>query len=142
MPFSYRHTQIGHLLRIASIAPASGLVVVGLVLDRAFLLCALAALLTFIGWSFSSLTIEVEQGSLTWFFGAGLWRKTVPLSDIVSATPVKNPWWYGWGIHRTPRGWLYNVDGADAVEIALRSERTFRLGTDEPDLLARAVVAP
>ena len=74
--------------------------------------------------------------SLRWWFGWGVWTKRIPLEDIASAVPVRNPWWYGFGIHRTPRGWLYNVSGLDAVEIRLRNGRKLRLGTDEPGKLA------
>jgi hypothetical protein len=34
---------------------------------------------------------------------------------------------------------LYNVSGTNAVEIKLRSGRRFRIGTDEPEALARAL---
>jgi hypothetical protein len=34
---------------------------------------------------------------------------------------------------------LYNVSGTDAVEIELRSGRRFRIGTDEPKVLAQAI---
>jgi hypothetical protein len=34
---------------------------------------------------------------------------------------------------------LYNVSGMDAVEIHLRSGQHFRIGTDEPELLAAAL---
>ena len=50
------------------------------------------------------------------------------------------PWWYGWGIHLTPRGWLYNVGGLDAVELALNNGRTLRIGSDEAAALARALM--
>jgi hypothetical protein len=34
---------------------------------------------------------------------------------------------------------LWNVSGLDAIEFDLRSGRRFRLGTDEPEALARAL---
>ncbi|MDY7014940.1 MAG: hypothetical protein SVX43_15355 [Cyanobacteriota bacterium] len=55
------------------------------------------------------------------------------------AVAVKNPWYYGWGIRLTPRGWLFNVSGLDAVEISLNSGRHFRIGTDRPRELERAI---
>ncbi|MBS1223341.1 MAG: hypothetical protein H6R24_19, partial [Proteobacteria bacterium] len=55
--------------------------------------------------------------------------------------PVRNSWLYGWGIHRTPHGWLYNVSGWEAVEITLASGKRLRLGTDEPGQLTQVLRA-
>jgi len=52
---------------------------------------------------------------------------------------VTNPWWYGWGIHLTPSGWLYNVGGARAVQLDLHNGRSLRVGTDEPERLCEAI---
>lgn len=87
------------------------------------------------GLIFGSLTVEVDHERLTFWFGPGVFRRSYALSDVQSCKTVANPWWYGWGIHLTPAGWLYNVSGRQAVEVALRSARTFRLGTDEPEQL-------
>ena len=38
-----------------------------------------------------------------------------------------------------PWGWMYNVSGLDAVEIELKGGGRFRIGTDEPDELVRAI---
>jgi hypothetical protein len=35
--------------------------------------------------------------------------------------------------------WVWNVSGLDAVELTLRSGRRFRIGTDEPEELAKAI---
>lgn len=90
---------------------------------------------------FHALTIRVDEAAVSWRFGPGLFRKSVPVSEIVGAVPVRNRWWYGWGIRYTSHGWLYNVDGLDAVEITRQNGKTFRLGTDEPDALASAIRA-
>lgn len=92
---------------------------------------------------FSSLTVQLDDRYLSWWFGPGrpgLIRKSVPLSEVREVTVVQNPLWYGWGIHLTPRGWLYNVAGREGVEVTLMSGQRFRLGTDEPETLARAIV--
>jgi hypothetical protein len=88
---------------------------------------------------FTRLTTRVGSGHLEYHFGAGVWRTRVPLDQMASAAPVRNAWWYGFGIRLTPHGWLYNVWGLDAVEVRLRDGRAFRLGTDDPDALARAI---
>src|SRR6056297_3514829 len=92
-----------------------------------------------IGVVFGSMTVRVGEGRLDWWFGPGLWRYSRPLGQVLSATPVENRWWWGWGIRATPHGWLYNVSGLGAVEIATRDGRTLRIGTDEPERLAAAV---
>ena len=61
------------------------------------------------------------------------------LAEIVACEPIRIRWWYGWGIHLTPYGWLYNVSGFDAVAITLRDGRKFALGTDDPHGLVDAI---
>ena len=63
------------------------------------------------------------------------------LRRFVACEPVRIRWWYGWGIHLTPFGWLYNVSGLDAVAITLRAGRKFALGTDDPHGLLAALRA-
>ena len=91
------------------------------------------------GVLFSSLTICVDEEAVSWYFGPGFWRKSVPLREIERVECVRNRWWYGWGIRLTPHGWLYNVSGLDAVELQLFGGRTLRLGTGEPERLRLAV---
>ncbi len=69
----------------------------------------------------------------------GLICKKIPLAEIAACEPIRIRWWYGWGIHLTLYGWLYNVSGFDAVAIKLRDGRKFALGTDDPDGLATAI---
>jgi hypothetical protein len=121
----YRHTQTGMALRWVLILPAIGLLAIGFAAT---------------GWAFSSLTVEVTLARLTWFFGPGLLRKSIEREAIIGVTTVRNPWWYGWGIHLTPRGWLYNVGGLDAVELALSTGSTLRIGSDEAAALAKALM--
>ena len=136
----YHHRQTGAALRWGLILPAIGLLAIGFAARRAVPFVPIAAVLVVIGWAFSSLTVEVTPTRLSWFFGPGLLRKSIERETIIGATPVRNPWWYGWGIHRTPRGWLYNVGGLNAVELALSNGSTLRIGSDEPAALARALL--
>ena len=137
----YHHTQFGTVVVGSLAAAAVMLAGVGLAQgDRVFtlggpILMGAAALL------FHSLTVEIDVTHLRFRFGIGLIRKSIPLAEIVEVKPVRNSWLHGWGIHWTPHGWLYNVSGWEAVEITLRSGKRFRLGTDEPQKLARAIQA-
>jgi hypothetical protein len=91
---------------------------------------------------FSALTITVEGGQLTWAFRYSIARHSVPVSEIARASVVRNSLIWGWGIHRTPYGWLYNVAGSRAVQVEMRNGDRFRLGSDEPDVLARVLTPP
>jgi hypothetical protein len=48
-------------------------------------------------------------------------------------------WYYGWGVRMGSGGWMFNVSGLDAVEIEMESGGRFRIGTDEPEELVRAI---
>lgn len=138
MSTRYSHTQAGKLLRLATLVPVPIVIGAAVFTHNARVIAVvgpLIVILAIIGLIFSSLTIEIDGDAVTWWFGSGVWTKRIALQDIGSAVPVRNPWWYGFGIHRTPRGWVYNVSGLDAVEICFRDGRTLRLGTDEPDKL-------
>ncbi len=88
---------------------------------------------------FYKLTIRIENETSCASFGIGIIRKRVRLAEIVGCEPIRIRWWYTWGIHLTPYGWLYNVSGLNAVAIALRDGRKFALGTDDPQGLVSAI---
>lgn len=139
----YRHSQIGYVMRAIMLVAAAGCLASTALPDAPWpLLLVIASVLVGAGWIFSALTIEVTPTELTWFFGPGVWRQRVARTDIASAATTQNKWWYGFGVHQTPRGWLYNVAGLEAVEVTLRDGTTFRLGTDEAEALERALNAP
>lgn len=137
MPVSYRHTQIGYVIiavvgagvgaavYIAAIS-SGGLMVVLLVLGATLLL-------------FSTLTTVVAGRVFDVFFGPGLIRRRINLTDIREVRIVRNPWYCGWGIRWIGRGWLWNVSGLRAVELELSDGRRFRVGTDEPETLAKVL---
>jgi hypothetical protein len=90
--------------------------------------------------AFGALTISIDATALRWQFGWLGWpRKSIALDDIVSVETTRTRWREGWGIHRTRRGWLYNVAGFDAVLIRRRHGKAFLLGSDEPRRLAAAL---
>jgi len=62
------------------------------------------------------------------------------LAEIQSCRPVRNRWWYGWGIRWIGRRkWLFNVAGLDAVELAMKDGTIYRIGTDEPQKLSELI---
>jgi hypothetical protein len=102
-------------------------------------LVGLAIMLAAVVIVFCTLTIRITSEKMTILFGPGLIRKTIPLANIASVSPVVNRWWYGIGIHLTPHGWLYNVSGLMAVEIKMWNGQVMRVGTDEPQALCHAI---
>jgi hypothetical protein len=137
---NYRHTQVGYVM-ITSLVIVSVLLLYSLLLNpETGRPIGLALLILIIcGWFFSSLTTEINDGQLRFWFGPGLFKKTINLSEVASCQTVKNSWWYGWGMHLTPHGWLYNVSGFAAVEIKLKNSQSLRLGSDEPEALGAAI---
>jgi hypothetical protein len=102
---------------------------------------ALAVPLAWACWNFRRMTIEIEGGELRAWFGDGWPRYAWPLERIAAVRAVRNPFWYGTGIRFTLRGMLYNVASGPGIEFRLRSGATFRLGTDDPEGLAAALLS-
>lgn len=136
----YRHTQIGYLLIIlySGVIVFIGYLNVLTGFNNPFALAALIVLLVILKL-FSSLTVTVDDKRIKIQFGLGVFPKVFQLKDIASYAVVKNPWYYGWGIRYTPRGWLFNVSGYSAIELQMSNGKRFRIGTDEPDSLASAI---
>ena len=136
---AYRHTQFGTVNVVITVA------ILPLVFLPAWLAGAdtvaglIAVLLLGILALFYNLTVEIDDEHLRISFGIGLIRKRFPLDQIDTCRPVSNPWIYGWGIRLTPHGWLYNVSGQEAVELKMKSGKTCRIGTDEPEVLIAAL---
>ena len=134
----YEHTQVGDVIiwsLLAIILIVSGFAglshrEIPLVVSIILLVCLVL---------FYKLRITIEDETLCASFGPGIIRKRVRLAEIVGCEPIRIRWWYGWGIHLTPFGWLYNVSGLDAVAITLRAGRKFALGTDDPHGLTAAI---
>jgi len=136
----YEHTQIGHVIiwsLLAIILIASGGFIgpsshpgSPLVVSIILLVCLVL---------FYKLRIKIDDETLSASFGPGIIRKKVRLAEIVRCEPIRSRWWYGWGIHLTPYGWLYNVSGFYAVAITLQDGRRFAIGTDDPGGLVDAI---
>jgi len=137
----YKHTQIGYLLIV--LLGSALFITLYLLMVTGFNWIAIIAvlILALCLYIFSTLTVTVTASTLDLYFTARFIHKQFPLDAIRAVRVVKNPWYYGWGIHRVPDGWVYNVSGTQAVELTLRNGRKERIGTDEPEQLAAAVRA-
>jgi hypothetical protein len=138
----YNHTQKARLMEFILLA---------LILLFAFILSstgfepiafATMLLVVMIVISFITLNVTIDDKSLGIKFGYGIFRKKFPLNEITSAKTVKNSWYYGWGIRLWlwPKMWIFNVSGYDAVEIKMKDGKIYRIGTDEPKELERAIL--
>ncbi|HEX2996829.1 MAG TPA: hypothetical protein VHP14_18555 [Anaerolineales bacterium] len=136
----YKHTQIGYVLIIAF--SAAMLLIISLMFTTAdfnlvpifvlgFMILCLAL--------FATLAVEVDEQSINLRFGVGVIRKRFMLQDIEAYRAVKNPWYYGWGIHVIPHGWIFNVSGWDAVELQMKNGRKYRIGSDDAAGLVNAL---
>ena len=142
---SYEHTQAGWPIRLAFMALALGLPLLFFMpgiheqpSPRVVVLVG-AAVAALLGWTWGSLTVRVADGRLQLHFGPGWPRKSWPLEDIAAVELTRTTFADGWGVHRTRRGWLYNVSGLDAVALELKDGRTVLVGTDEPRRLRAAL---
>jgi prepilin signal peptidase PulO-like enzyme (type II secretory pathway) len=137
----YKHTQIGYLIIVVFVATAILFAVTLILEDSTLLLAVFMIVVLALLASFFTLQTLIDENFLKIKFGYGLFKKQFLLKDIASATCVKNYWYTGWGIRVSfwPHMWIYNVSGFDAVEIKMKNGKIYRIGTDEPDNLKKAI---
>ncbi len=147
---TYKHTQIGYLMLVVTLAVLVFFAWLQITaraeppsVDSGtnFAVTAIMTLIIFILASFVTLTTSIDENYLRIKFGYGIFRKKFLLNGIISAKSVKNHWYYGWGIRIWfwPYMWIYNISGFDAVEIIMRNEKIYRVGTDTPNELEAAI---
>jgi hypothetical protein len=137
----YQHTQWGTVILISVLVVAGIFIIVTSLHPRyqpagSWIVFAVMAGSAYL---FGSLTVTLDGEALRCHFGPGLIRRTIPLREIRDIRPIRIPWMYGWGIRLTPQGWMFNVSGLDAVKLTLAGGKHFLIGTNEPEVLARAV---
>ncbi|MBZ0187866.1 MAG: hypothetical protein K8F91_16590 [Candidatus Obscuribacterales bacterium] len=88
---------------------------------------------------FRTLTVEVDDENISWYFGNGFPKSSLPLSDITSVHVIRTTPSMGWGIHHVGNGWLYNIYGLDAVELCLDEGKRTLIGTDDAEKLQTAL---
>ena len=142
---TYRHVQTGWAVIVGSAAGFGLALMVTLSLSAStlaavpWLVASLFGLLALGLLTYATLTVEVDAEHVRARFGIGLIRKSIPLADIARCEVVRTPSWWGWGIHWTPSGWLYNVSGRAAVRLEMTSERPVMIGSDEAERLKAAI---
>jgi hypothetical protein len=143
-PALYRHTQQGYLtglgLALATVTQIGSLArAMRAPKPRLWLRVTGIVLTGGLAYLMSSLTVEITDQDLAVGFRRGFLRRTIGLGDIRSVEEVSLPWYYGWGVRLTPKGWLYNVQGLHAVRLEFADGGKLTIGTDEPERLRVAV---
>lgn len=131
MRIAFGLTALGFLV-MASVQSGAGPTPRGALIAGAGVAAVLALM-----WS--RLTIRIDDDRLRWSYGPGWPRFSLRLADIAAVEVTRTTFWQGWGIHRTRRGWLYNIAGWDAVLIWRTDGKQVLLGSDEPRRLKAAV---
>ena len=135
----YKHTQIGYFLLVSYSAVVLFLGYLNIKTDFYPLTLATLIIMLIVLGIFSRLTVIVDDQMIKIQFGLRVIRKVFQLKEIEAYHVVKNPWYYGWGIRYTPRGWLFNVSGFSAIELQMANGKRYRIGTDDPDNLTKAL---
>ncbi|MBE7466405.1 MAG: hypothetical protein HS116_23290 [Planctomycetes bacterium] len=142
MTTSYRRVQQGYLMYTIFGLAALVEVLAGFLYPEAQAALLVAACISMaFAWFFGRLSVELNEREAAVAFGPGLLKKRIDLAEVRAVRPVRNHWACGWGIRYIGGGWMWNVSGLDAVELEFRDGRRFRIGTDDPSGLARALEA-
>jgi len=139
---TYKHTQTGYLIIFALFATALLFANILREADFDYSILATMGFILFILVSFVTLEVIIDGTYLKIKFGYGVFKKSFILKDIISARAVKNHWYNGWGIRVWfwPKMLIFNISGFDAVEIKMKDGKIYRIGTDEPKKLERAIM--
>ncbi len=136
----YKHTQVGTfvvallggaIFFVGYFSGAAEVNSIGVFILSIILLCSMIL--------FFKLTVVGNKDFVEIKFGIGLIKKKFYFKEIKSCKVVKNKWWHGYGIRKSPRGWLFNISGLDAVELSMKNEKVYRIGTDEPQKLSEFI---
>ena len=143
----YRHSQVGKPIAIGTLLAAGLATVLVASLSNTtiqaapWLVIGLYGVLALAYALFYRLTVTVDATRLRAAFGVGIFAKEVAIADVMACEIVRTRRRWGWGIHWTPVGWLYNVGGRHAVRLMLRTERPVMIGSDQPEALLAAIDA-
>jgi len=136
----YRHTQPAPpALMLLAMAVLVVLAVATFAVPQAWpgLVAAFVALAVMC-YCFRSLTVEVSNDELIWYFGSGFWTKRIALSEIARVEAIRIPWWVGSGIHYFGN-WFYCVAPGEGIKLHRKDGRAVCIGTDDRTRLLAAL---
>src|SRR5579871_506126 len=95
---SYRHTQFGTVMITSFLVAGAVGALLAWFTGEWPASIVLPVMMIAAAFVFSSLTVEVNENELRWYFGPGFWTYRLPLSQIQDVAMVRNHWWNGFGI--------------------------------------------
>jgi hypothetical protein len=96
----------------------------------------IATFIVCLGIVFSTMTIDVSDDAVEWWFTFGILHQRVAMSEIQFATSTRVSLLNGLGIRTNGRDWLWIVSGSNAVTLELRNGKKIGLGSPEAQDLA------
>ena len=89
---------------------------------------------------FYKLTIVIDDTSISFKLGMGLFGRKYNIDSLKNCRPVRNSIVNGIGVRMLPNGWLYNVSGLKAIELSFKNKKSIvRIGTDKSEEIANIV---
>ena len=83
---------------------------------------------------------SVDNEKIRISYGIGLIKKTIDIHNIERIEIVRNKWYYGLGIRIIKNGWLYNIQGLNAIELKLKNSKSIiRIGTVDNKKLKKEI---
>ncbi|WP_199528979.1 hypothetical protein [Pseudoalteromonas sp. bablab_jr010] len=132
----YKQTEINYSLIIILLVISTFIIFSPELADLKIIILSINLLVTLL---FFSLTIVIDEQKLRWYFGFGVIRKDVELSQIAETSAFKTKWYQGIGIRMLSDGWLYNASVGQAVKITLADGKNIYLGCKNVDALQQVL---
>ncbi len=102
-----------------------------LIMSSIFIICLLL---------FFQMRTSVDNEKIRISYGIGLIKKTIDIHNIERIEIVRNKWYYGLGIRIIKNGWLYNIQGLNAIELKMKNSKSIiRIGTADNKKLKKEI---
>ncbi|NQU82011.1 MAG: hypothetical protein HQ543_10865 [Bacteroidetes bacterium] len=89
---------------------------------------------------FFQMRTSVDNEKIRISYGIGLIKKIIDIHNIERIEIVRNKWYYGLGIRIIKNGWLYNIQGLNAIELKLKNSKSIiRIGTVDNKKLKKEI---
>lgn len=91
---------------------------------------------------FADLHVTITPGWLHLRYTPFFVNKHIPLAELASFQAIRYSFWRaGYGIHYAPiaYGWVYNVSGADGIQLRLADGKRMLIGTQRPQEFMNAL---
>ena len=88
---------------------------------------------------FFQMRTSVDNKKIRISYGIGL-IKIIDIHNIERIEIVRNKWYYGLGIRIIKNGWLYNIQGLNAIELKMKNSKSIiRIGTVDNKKLKKEI---